>query len=91
MGWTLFFMIVILKIPLAAALFLIWYAVKEEPVADEGPSGEDRRPQRKPPSFPSSPRRGPGGGAGCWPAPCPQLVDADARRSAPAHARRGRE
>jgi hypothetical protein len=28
-GWTLFFMIVVLKIPLIAALWLIWYAVKE--------------------------------------------------------------
>ena len=89
MGWTLFFMIVILKIPLVAALWLIWYAVKEPPVVeDEGPSGEQRKPRRRPPSFPRSPRRGPAGGAGCNPQPCPQLEDEPLRRPAPAHARR---
>jgi hypothetical protein len=92
MGWTLFFMLVILKIPLAAALYLVWYAVKEEPAAEEeGPSGERKRPRRTPPSFPRSPRRGPAGGAGCPPPPCPQLAEEPLRRPAPAYARRGSE
>jgi hypothetical protein len=87
MGWTLFFMIVILKIPLAAALYLIWWAVKEEPAPDPGPAGEERD-YRKPPPRPRAPRRGPAGGAGCRPAPCPQQAQWPLRRVAPVHARR---
>ena len=58
----------VLKIPLAAACWLVWYAIKAEPEPDEEPSGgEDRGPRRKlPPRPPRWPRRGPaGGGAGC--------------------------
>jgi hypothetical protein len=72
-AWTVVFMLVILKIPLAFALYIIWHAIREEPVPDEGISGEERGPKRKPPTGPRSPRRGPAGGAGCRPAPCPQL------------------
>jgi hypothetical protein len=72
-AWTLVFMLVILKIPLAFALYIIWYAIKEEPVPDEGVSDEERGPKRKPPLNPRSPRRGPVGGAGCRPIPCPQV------------------
>jgi hypothetical protein len=89
MGWTLLFMVVILKIPLAAALWLIWYAVKAEPIPEDGPAGEDRKPRRNPPKPPRSPRRGPRGGAGCWPAPCPQTAEREERRPATAIARRG--
>jgi hypothetical protein len=89
MGWTLFFMMVILKIPLAAALYLIWYAVKQEPDPEESPGSDDRQPWRKPPPLPRSPRRGPAGGAGCRPLPCPQLVEEPLQRPAPVYARRG--
>jgi hypothetical protein len=74
LGWTLFFMIVILKIPLFAALYLIWYAVKE-PEPEEEPGGEERGPRRKLPPFPGRPRRGPVGGGDCKPPPCPQKRD----------------
>ena len=51
MGWMLFFMLVVLKIPLAAACWLVWYAIKAEPELDEEPSGgEDRGPRRKLPA-----------------------------------------
>jgi hypothetical protein len=72
-GWTLVYMLVILKIPLAFALYVIWYAIKAEPVQDEGLSGEERGPKRKPPLGPRTPRRGPAGGADCRPIPCPQV------------------
>jgi hypothetical protein len=88
MGWTLFFMLVILKIPLAAALYLIWYAVKQEPEPEEAPGSDERQPWRKPPPLPRSPRRGPAGGAGCRPVPCPQLVEEPRTRPAPVYARR---
>jgi hypothetical protein len=90
MGWMLLFMLVILKIPLVGACWLIWYAVKDQPEPEEEPSGgEDRGPRRKPPPRPRWPRRGPaGGGAGCKPPPCPQEREIPLERPAPAYARR---
>ena len=86
MGWTLFFMIVILKIPMIAALWLIWYAVKEPEPEEETQGDADRGPRRKLPPLPRWPRRGPViGGGDCKPAPCPQEVT---ERPAPAYARR---
>ena len=82
-------MIVILKIPMIAALWLVWWAIKQEPDPEES-TGEDRGPRRKLPPLPRWPRRGPeGGGAGCKTAPCPQ-VNGGTRieRPAPAYARR---
>jgi hypothetical protein len=70
--WAIVYLVVILKIPLAFALYVVWYAIKAEPIPEEGVSGEERGPKRKPPLNPRSPRRGPVGGAGCRPIPCPQ-------------------
>jgi hypothetical protein len=91
MGWMLFFMLIVLKIPLAAAGWLIWYAIKAEPELDDEPaSGADRGPRRKlPPRPPRRPRRGPvGGGAGCKVPPCAQEAPTPLTRQAPAIARR---
>ena len=55
-------MMVILKIPVIAAFVLIWWAVREPPVAEEEPTDGDggarrhRHPRGKPPH---PPRRGP--------------------------------
>jgi hypothetical protein len=87
MGWTLFYMVVILKIPMAAALFIVWYAVKQEPAGDEDTGSDSRGPRRKPPRRPQPPRR-PAGGAGCRPSPCPQLADGQLRRGPPVSSRR---
>ena len=59
MGWTLFFMMVILKIPMVAALWLVWYAIKAEPEPEEDTAEDDRGPRRKLPPLPRWPRRGP--------------------------------
>jgi hypothetical protein len=72
-AWMLVYMLLILKIPLAFALYVIWYAIKEEPVPEDGAAGEDRGPNRRPPINPRAPRRGPTGGAGCRPLLCPQV------------------
>jgi hypothetical protein len=60
---TFIWMFVVLKIPIAAALVLIWYAIREpEPVVDEDSDGggSDRSPD--PRTFnPRPPRRGPHG------------------------------
>jgi hypothetical protein len=53
-GWTFFFMFVVLKIPVIALLCLVWWAVREEPSrADEEP----REPERRGPDDPRTPRR----------------------------------
>jgi hypothetical protein len=88
MGWTLFFMMVVLKIPMIAAGYLIWYAVKAPPEPDgEAEPGSDKGPRRKPPRFPRWPRRGrpSDGSAGCKEPPCPELTPG--RTAAPVVAR----
>jgi hypothetical protein len=59
--WPIFFLGVVLKIPIAGALFLIWYAVRAEPEMEELPEDgdEDFRRWRRTPTRPRGPRRGP--------------------------------
>jgi hypothetical protein len=87
-GWTLFYMIVILKIPLVAALWIIWYAIKQEPAADEEGASGRKGPRQTPPRRPPRPRR-PAGGVGCRPSPCPQLATHRLAGRTPLPARRG--
>ena len=70
---TFVWMFVILKIPIVAALLLIWYAVQEpEPIVDEDDGGSrvprDHSPR---PDRPRPPRRGPHAAP---PAPSPERV-----------------
>jgi hypothetical protein len=61
-GWAFVWMMFVLKIPVAAALWLIWWAVREPPAVEEertdgdGGSRRHRHPRGKPPR---PPRRGP--------------------------------
>jgi hypothetical protein len=59
--WPIFFLGVILKIPIAAALLLIWYAVRAEPEVEELPDDGEHgfRRWRRSPRRPRGPRRGP--------------------------------
>lgn len=60
---TLVWMLVILKIPIIAALLLIWYAVREPDQSSDEDDGGSRVP-REPtprPDRPRRPRRGPHG------------------------------
>lgn len=62
MGWTLFYMLVVLKIPVIALLALVWWAVRQEPEPAEGdPRERLRRGPDHPrlPRHPRPPRRGP--------------------------------
>src|SRR3954447_8146983 len=53
-GWALFYMMVILKIPIIALLWLVWWAGKQEP----GPAGGESRDQlRRGPDHPRRPRK----------------------------------
>jgi hypothetical protein len=61
-GWAFFYMFVILKIPIIALLYLVWWAVREEPTpAEEEPRERLHRGPDHPrrPRKPRPPRRGP--------------------------------
>jgi hypothetical protein len=80
MGWTMLYLFVVLKLPILAMCWLIWWAVRQEPdYADEGDGGSRVRPH-PPAPLPRAPRRGPHGDAA---PPSPPRV----RRPAPARAR----
>ena len=66
MTWGFLWLMLALKIPLAALIYLVWWAIKQEP--EETPSsGEDdggikrHRPHHPRKPFPRQPRRGPHG------------------------------
>jgi hypothetical protein len=60
--WAIFWLAIILKIPIAALLYIVWWAVKEPPVPEAdredggGGSRRDPHPRIRPPH---PPRRGP--------------------------------
>jgi hypothetical protein len=83
--WAFFWLAVVLKIPIFALLYIVWWAIREtdpepEPADDGG--GSDRHghgPRIRPPH---PPRRGPH----AEPAPrSPQRVRAKGRKLAPSH------
>ncbi|HEX8744879.1 MAG TPA: hypothetical protein VF712_17275 [Thermoleophilaceae bacterium] len=64
MGWGFVWMMVVLKIPVIALLYLVYWAVKQTDAEAELPSdgggGSDRHPHRgHGPRRPRPPRRGP--------------------------------
>jgi hypothetical protein len=59
--WAIFWLALVLKIPVVFALWLVWYAIRAEPVPDAdspGGGGSDRHPPTRP-RHPRPPRRGP--------------------------------
>ncbi|HEY8625607.1 MAG TPA: hypothetical protein VIL82_06350 [Solirubrobacteraceae bacterium] len=70
MTWGFIWLMLALKVPIAALIYIIWWAIKQEP--EETPPSEDdgglkrKRPHPREP-FPRRPRRGPHGD----PAPAP--------------------
>ena len=60
--WAMFWLILVMKIPIAALLYIVWWAIREPPVAepDSGDGGggtrRDPHPRLRPPQ---PPRRGP--------------------------------
>jgi hypothetical protein len=61
--WAVVWIAVVMKIPIAMLLYLVWYAVKEPPLAEADPGeggGSDRDPRPHPRDRPPTPpRRGP--------------------------------
>jgi hypothetical protein len=72
--WPIFFLLVVLKIPVVGSIWLVWWASKQTPETDGAAEDADggfkrRRPQ---PKLPRGPRRGPHGGGAVAPLPtCP--------------------
>jgi hypothetical protein len=64
MTWTFVWMMLILKIPIAALIYLVYWAIKQspdqEPVPNESDGGMPRNPHPRKP-LPRLPRRGPHG------------------------------
>jgi hypothetical protein len=62
-AWGIVWLAVLLKLPIAALLYIVWWAIKDPPavMADEGEGGSpDRGPGRHPRGRPPHPpRRGP--------------------------------
>ena len=62
--WTFIWMMVVLKIPVIAAIWLVWWAMKAEPeLTDDDGGTEVPAPPAPPhrPQHPRHPRRGPHG------------------------------
>jgi hypothetical protein len=58
--WPVFYLMVILKIPVAALLYLVWWAIRQSDEPAETESGDDHgfRRFRTEPKRPRGPRRG---------------------------------
>ena len=60
--WPIFFLLVVLKVPVLAMIYLVWWACHPVPEVDTGDDGGgDYGRRRNRPRFPFGPRRGPGG------------------------------
>lgn len=62
--WPIFFLLVVLKVPIFVAIWLLWYANPKapEPDASEDDGGSERVRPARPPKPPRGPRRDPHGG-----------------------------
>jgi hypothetical protein len=61
-AFPIIFLAVVLKIPVAALLYLVWWAFRAQPEIEEAPPGSDDhhfRRFRREPKGPHAPRRGP--------------------------------
>ena len=65
MTWGFLWLMLALKIPIAALIYLVWWAIKQEPEqpgsSDDGGGGAKRRHTHPRRPFPRHPRRGPHG------------------------------
>jgi hypothetical protein len=62
MGWGFVWLMLVLKIPIAMLLYIVWWAIKqcdEEPLPDAPGDGGSRVPPHPREPFPRPPRRGP--------------------------------
>lgn len=86
MTFTIIWMLVLLKIPVIAALWIVWWAIRAEPVPED-PTGRDGGSRVNPrchprPRHPRPPRRGPHAAPA---PPAPARVRARGRRLVRTH------
>ena len=62
MGWTFVYLMVALKIPIFALLYLVWWAVHQTPETEGTGGGGNVRPRHPRPRRPRRRPRGPHGG-----------------------------
>jgi hypothetical protein len=84
-AWMFVWLMLILKIPIAALLYLVWWASKTPETQGESPEPARLRPgpiHPRSPRWPSPPRRGPHAEK---PPRAPQRVRAQARKLTRSH------
>jgi hypothetical protein len=86
--WGFLWLMLALKIPIVALLWIVWWAVHSAPDAEEQPRGDDGGTKFRPPHprqpFPRRPRRGPHGDPPLPAPPRTRSVVARAKRVGPA-------
>lgn len=84
MTWGFLWIMVALKIPLIALIYIVWWAIKQTPEETPPPTEDDggtkwRHPDHPRRPFPRSPRRGPHGDPSSLPPTRVRTVRARAR------------
>jgi hypothetical protein len=62
--WGFLWLMFVLKIPIVALLWIVWWAIRAEPETEQEPKGGDggtKHPRHPRQPFPRRPRRGPHG------------------------------
>jgi hypothetical protein len=84
MGWGFVWLMLVLKIPIAALLYIVWWAIKqEEPAPGASGEGGTKAPPHPRLPLPRSPRRGPHGEPPVPAPPRTRTVVARARETRP--------
>jgi hypothetical protein len=86
MGWGFVWLMLVLKIPIAMLLYIVWWAVKqtdEEPASGSTGDGGSKVPVHPHDPFPRPPRRGPHAEASPPSPPRVRPVNAKAREHQP--------
>ena len=87
MDWAFIYLMFVLKIPIAALLYIVWWAIRSEPepadadADDNGGTKTRTRPRHPRRPLPRHPRRGPHGDPLPLPPPRTRHVVARARRA----------
>jgi hypothetical protein len=83
LSWGFIWLMLVLKIPIVALLWLVWWAVRaapeQEPAARDDDGGIRSAPRHPRRPFPRTPRRGPHGDPAPLPPPRVRTVQARAR------------
>ena len=86
MGWGFVWLMLVLKIPIAMLLYIVWWAIKqtdEEPASGSSEDGGSKVPAHPRGPIPRSPRRGPHGDPAPLSPPRVRPVNAKAREHQP--------